>query len=108
MTAQKLFSLSTVGFYALVVVIVVFSVFPFYYAIITSFATGTELFKVNYWPKSFDWGNYESVLGGATSSARSGTRSSSRQRPWPSRCSWLSPPLTRWRGCGSGGGASSS
>ncbi|MFZ1348337.1 MAG: carbohydrate ABC transporter permease [Tabrizicola sp.] len=62
MTAQKL--LSTVGFYALVVVIVVFSVFPFYYAIITSFATGTELFKVNYWPKSFDWGNYESVLGG--------------------------------------------
>jgi trehalose/maltose transport system permease protein len=62
MTAQKL--LSTVGFYALVVVIVVFSVFPFYYAIITSFATGTELFKVNYWPKAFDWGNYESVLGG--------------------------------------------
>ena len=62
MTGQKL--LSTVGFYALVVVIVVFSVFPFYYAIITSFATGTELFKVNYWPKSFDWGNYESVLGG--------------------------------------------
>jgi trehalose/maltose transport system permease protein len=62
MTAQKL--LSTVGFYALVVAIVVFSVFPFYYAIITSFATGTELFKVNYWPKAFDWGNYESVLGG--------------------------------------------
>ncbi|WP_137110897.1 carbohydrate ABC transporter permease [Rhodobacter sp. SY28-1] len=62
MTAQKL--LSTVGFYALVVVIVVFSVFPFYYAIVTSFATGTELFKVNYLPKSFDWGNYESVLGG--------------------------------------------
>ena len=62
MTAQKL--LSTIGFYALVVVIVVFSVFPFYYAIVTSFSTGTELFKVNYWPKSFDWGNYESVLGG--------------------------------------------
>lgn len=62
MTAQKL--LSTVGFYALVVVIVVFSVFPFYYAIVTSFATGTELFKVNYLPKSFDWGNYSSVLGG--------------------------------------------
>ena len=62
MTAQKL--LSTVSFYALVVVIVVFSVFPFYYAIITSFATGTELFKVNYLPKNFDWGNYASVLGG--------------------------------------------
>jgi trehalose/maltose transport system permease protein len=62
MTAQKL--LTNIAFYALVVVIVVFSVFPFYYAIITSFATGTELFKVNYWPKAFDWGNYESVLGG--------------------------------------------
>jgi trehalose/maltose transport system permease protein len=62
MTAQKI--LSTVGFYALVVVIVVFSVFPFYYAIITSFATGTQLFEVNYLPKSFDWGNYQSVLGG--------------------------------------------
>ncbi|WP_333817288.1 carbohydrate ABC transporter permease [Tabrizicola sp.] len=61
MTAQKL--LSTVGFYALVVVIVVFSVFPFYYAIVTSFATGTELFKVNYLPKSFNWANYSQVLG---------------------------------------------
>jgi len=49
MTAQKL--LSNVAFYALVVVIVVFSVFPFYYAIVTSFTTGTDLFKINYWPK---------------------------------------------------------
>lgn len=62
MNARKL--LNNVAFYALVVVIVVFSVFPFYYAIVTSFATGTELFKVNYLPKSFDWGNYETVLGG--------------------------------------------
>ena len=62
MTAQKL--LKTTAFYALVVVIVVFSVFPFYYAIVTSFATGTELFKVNYFPRSFDWSNYTTVLGG--------------------------------------------
>lgn len=62
MTAQKL--LTNIAFYALVVVIVVFSVFPFYYAIVTSFAAGTDLFRINYWPKSFDWGNYESVLGG--------------------------------------------
>lgn len=62
MTAQKL--LTTIAFYALVVVIVLFSVFPFYYAIVTSFATGTELFKVNYWPRSLDWSNYASVLGG--------------------------------------------
>jgi trehalose/maltose transport system permease protein len=62
MTAQKI--LSTFGFYLLVVVIVVFAVFPFYYAIVTSFATGTELFKVNYWPNSFSLANYQSVLGG--------------------------------------------
>ncbi|MBA4326533.1 MAG: sugar ABC transporter permease [Rhodobacter sp.] len=62
MTAQKL--LSTVGFYTLVVVIVVFSIFPFYYAIVTSFSTGTELFQVNYWPNSFSLANYEAVLGG--------------------------------------------
>ena len=49
MTAQKL--LKSTAFYALVVVIVVFSVFPFYYAIVTSFATGTELFAINYLPR---------------------------------------------------------
>jgi trehalose/maltose transport system permease protein len=62
MSGQKF--LSTVGFYALVVVIVVFSVFPFYYAIVTSFATGSEIFQINYWPQSLSWANYESVLGG--------------------------------------------
>lgn len=62
MTAQKL--LKQTGFYALVVVIVVFSVFPFYYAIVTSFSTGTELFKVNYLPRSFDWTNYTAVMNG--------------------------------------------
>jgi trehalose/maltose transport system permease protein len=62
MTGDKL--LKNIGFYALVVLIVVFAVFPFYYAIVTSFATGSEIFKINYWPKSFSWDNYESVLGG--------------------------------------------
>lgn len=51
-------------FYGFVVVIVVFAIFPFYYAIVTSFASGTTLFEVNYWPKHFDTSNYETVLGG--------------------------------------------
>lgn len=55
-----------VAFYALVVVIVVFSVFPFYYAIVTSFKTGTALFVVDYFPKNFDLGNYINVLGQRT------------------------------------------
>lgn len=62
MTLQKF--LSRTAFYALVLVIVVFSVFPFYYAIVTSFSTGTELFVVNYWPKSFNLQNYMFVLSG--------------------------------------------
>lgn len=61
MTARKI--LKTTAFYALVVVIVVFSVFPFYYAIVTSFSSGTDLFRVNYFPRSFDWSNYTRVLG---------------------------------------------
>ena len=60
MTQHKL--LKQIGFYALVVVIVVFSVFPFYYAIVTSFTSGTALFQINYWPKSLDLSNYRAVL----------------------------------------------
>src|SRR5690554_1533326 len=52
----------TVLFYALVVVIVVVSVFPFYYAILTSFKSGTDIFRVTYWPVSFSWENYSAVL----------------------------------------------
>lgn len=50
------------AFYALVVLIVVFSVFPFYYAIITSFKTGNALFTIEYWPTSFSMDNYVSVI----------------------------------------------
>jgi trehalose/maltose transport system permease protein len=49
-------------FYLLVAVIVVVSVFPFYYAILTSFKTGTALFDVDYWPKSLSLNNYINVL----------------------------------------------
>ena len=52
----------TFGFYLLVLVIVVVAVFPFYYAIITSFKTGTALFQVDFWPKSISFSNYVSVL----------------------------------------------
>ena len=54
------------AFYALVLVILVFSVFPFYYAILTSFKTGTALFEVFYFPSSFDFSNYVAVLGKGT------------------------------------------
>ena len=50
------------AFYLLVTVIVVVSVFPFYYAILTSFKSGTALFQIDYWPKSLSFQNYADVL----------------------------------------------
>jgi len=55
--------LKTVGFYLLVALILLFSVFPFYYAVLTSFETGTAIFTPNYLPESFDLANYAQVLG---------------------------------------------
>jgi len=51
-----------VGLYFLVVVIIVYSVFPFYYAILSSLKTGAELFRVDYFPFSWNFGNYVSVF----------------------------------------------
>jgi trehalose/maltose transport system permease protein len=52
----------TTAFYAFVVIIVVQAVFPFYYAIVTSFKTGAEIFEISYLPKTFHLDNYYSVL----------------------------------------------
>ena len=64
MTASRL--LARTGFYIAVVLIVLISVFPFYYAVLTSFKTGTAIFEVDYWPKNFDLANYNKVLTQAT------------------------------------------
>ncbi len=54
----------TVGFYALVAIIVLQAVFPFYYAILTSLEDGQALFEVNYLPKALDLANYRAMLTG--------------------------------------------
>jgi len=54
--------LKAVAFYALVATIMVVAIFPFYYAILTSVKSGTGLFEVDYWPRSFSLDNYVSVL----------------------------------------------
>ncbi|PCJ84653.1 MAG: sugar ABC transporter permease [Hyphomicrobiales bacterium] len=58
--------LKTTAFYALVVFIVVESIFPFYYAILTSFKSGQAIFEIDYIIKDFDWSNYISVLSSGT------------------------------------------
>lgn len=50
------------GFALLVGLIVLVSVFPFYYAIVTSFRTGTEIFSVSLWPKALHLDNYVSTF----------------------------------------------
>ncbi len=50
-------------FYAGVVAIVIIAVFPFYYAVMTSFETGTAIFKPNILPEMFSLQNYLQVTG---------------------------------------------
>jgi trehalose/maltose transport system permease protein len=54
--------LARIGFYILVIVIIVQAVFPFYYAILTSLEDGQALFEVNYLPASINLANYRSML----------------------------------------------
>ena len=54
-------AVKNISFYALVALIVLIAVFPFYYAILTSFASGTGIFRVSYVPVSFSVANYVSV-----------------------------------------------
>ncbi|KPQ02800.1 carbohydrate ABC transporter permease [Marinobacter sp. HL-58] len=51
------------GFGLLLAAILLFTVFPFYYAILTSFKSGSELFNIDYWMTTFNLENYQSVLG---------------------------------------------
>ena len=54
--------LKQIGFYALVVAIILFSVFPFYYAILSSLESGSALFSVNYLPEEINLANYVAVF----------------------------------------------
>ncbi|TGT46544.1 carbohydrate ABC transporter permease [Mesorhizobium sp. M8A.F.Ca.ET.165.01.1.1] len=54
--------LKRTGFYLLVGAIVLIAVFPFYYAIVTSLKSGTELFQADPWPKAPSLDNYRNVL----------------------------------------------
>ena len=57
-------TLGRVGFYILVAVILVYTIFPFYWALVTSFTPGSEIFQtpVAYFPKHFTFDNYATAL----------------------------------------------
>ena len=50
------------GFFVLVAAITIFALFPFYYAVLTSFRSGTDLFRVAYLPDRLDVSNYMAVF----------------------------------------------
>ena len=50
------------GFWLLILAIVLFSVFPFYYAVLTSLKGGPSLFEINYFPQDWDFTNYVSIF----------------------------------------------
>ncbi|GED21148.1 carbohydrate ABC transporter permease [Halomonas halmophila] len=55
--------LKRVGLYALIAVVLVYAVFPFYYAVITSLKPSSELFQPELWLSSIHLSNYAQVLG---------------------------------------------
>ena len=54
--------ISRTAFYILLVVIGLYTVFPFYWAIVSSLKSGSALFEVEYWISQPYWQNYLSVF----------------------------------------------
>src|ERR671918_2969860 len=58
--AKKL--LGRVAFYLFLALIIFYTVFPFYWAIVSSLKSGSELFTVDFWPPHPAWDNYIAVF----------------------------------------------
>ncbi len=55
-------ALCRLGFWCLIGVLLVYAVFPFYYAVLTSLKPSGSLFQVSYWIDALDFANYAAVL----------------------------------------------
>jgi len=55
-------TLLRLGFWCLIGVLLLYAVFPFYYAIVTSLKPSSALFEVSYWIENPDFSNYSAVL----------------------------------------------
>jgi trehalose/maltose transport system permease protein len=51
-----------IAFYIFLALIVLYTVFPFYWAIVSSLKAGSDLFKVDFWPPHPAWDNYVAVF----------------------------------------------
>src|SRR5882724_3736929 len=54
--------IGTTLFYLLVAFIVVYTVFPFYWAIVSSLKEGSALYQIEFFPKDPKWGNYAAIF----------------------------------------------
>ena len=59
-------ALLRLGFYGAIGVLLLYAVFPFYYAVLTSLKPSSALFQVSYWTDKADLSNYAAVLQQAT------------------------------------------
>ena len=50
------------AYYLFLAVIVFYTVFPFYWAIVSSLKAGSDLFRVEFWPSNPAWDNYVAVF----------------------------------------------
>ncbi len=63
MTTRQLAKIAKrVGFWALIALIMVYAVFPFYYAVITSIKPSSDLFRVELWPSDWNMNNYVQIF----------------------------------------------
>ncbi len=51
-----------IAFYLFLALIIFYTVFPFYWAIVSSLKPGSELFTVDFWPRHPAWDNYVAVF----------------------------------------------
>jgi trehalose/maltose transport system permease protein len=54
--------LGRVAFYLFLALIIFYTVFPFYWAIVSSLKSGSDLFTVDFWPPHPAWDNYIAVF----------------------------------------------
>mgnify|MGYP003341214543 CR=1 FL=1 len=63
MTTRQLAKIAKrVGYWALIALIMVYAVFPFYYAVITSIKPSSDLFRVELWPSDWNMNNYVQIF----------------------------------------------
>lgn len=63
LNSRTLFKIAKrLGFYALTAVVLVYAIFPFYYAVITSLKPSSDLFRMELWPSAPDLANYATIF----------------------------------------------